>query len=156
GEETRAHLNLYEFLLDGRMPLVQLADADVIFVPPRGYTVRATGLVENDKLFEVPSPIFTVASVAALAKPRAEVTHVRVVRNSGTIKNVEYYPLVQASEVILGNGDELEFTADKRPGTITVRVEGEIFGDQEYVLPYGARLGELIGQIEFTPRSDSA
>lgn len=32
---------------------------------------------------------------------------------------------------------ELQFTADKKPGTITVRVEGEHNSAQEYVLPYG-------------------
>jgi len=48
------------------------------------------------------------------------------------------------------------FTADNRPGTISVRVEGEHLSPQEYVLPYGARFGDLIKKIEFTDRSDSA
>jgi len=52
------------------------------------------------------------------------------------------------------NGDELVFTADKKPGTITVRVEGEHKSVQEYVLPHGARMGELLERIEFTERSD--
>jgi hypothetical protein len=79
---------------------------------------------------------------------------VRVVRNTGTIKNVEYYPLEEAARVRLENGDELDFTADRRPGTITVRVEGEHDSAQEYVLPYGSRIGELIKQVQFTERSD--
>jgi hypothetical protein len=36
-----------------------------------------------------------------------------------------------------------------------VRVEGEHQSAQEYVLPYGARLGELVKKIQFTDRSDS-
>jgi len=79
---------------------------------------------------------------------------VRVVRNTGTIKNVEYYPLEEAARVSLQNGDELAFTADQRPGTITVRVEGEHESVQEYVLPYGSRIGTLIKQVQFTERSD--
>jgi len=76
------------------------------------------------------------------------------VRNTGTVRNTEYYPLTQGGMVSLVNGDEVEFTADKKPGTITVRVEGEHASSQEYVLPYGASLGELLGRIRMTARSD--
>jgi hypothetical protein len=57
--------------------------------------------------------------------------------------------------VELRNGDELVFTADQRPGTITVRVEGEHDSAQEYVLPYGTRMGVLIKKVQFTDRSDA-
>jgi len=80
---------------------------------------------------------------------------VRVIRNTGIVLNTEYYALAKASTVELANGDEIAFTADKRPGTITVRVEGEHISPQEYVLPYGARLGGLIQRIELTERSDA-
>ncbi|RMX02559.1 polysialic acid transporter [Corticibacter populi] len=154
GEQVRATVNLYDFLLSGFMPTVQLANGDVIFVPPRQNVVRVSGLVENAKRFEVSSASPTVAQLIAVAKPFAEATHVRVQRNTGDLRNTEYYPLSQASQVFLQNGDELEFTADKKPGTITVRVEGEHMSPQEYVLPYGSKLGELIGHIHFNDRSE--
>jgi len=156
GDAVRAQVNLYDFLLDGRMPLVQLADGDVIFVPPRYSTVMVSGLVQNAKRFEFQEGTLTVAGLMRFAKPLAQATHVRVVRNTGNIRNVEYYPLAEGAEVPLGNGDELVFTADKKPGTITVRVEGEHQSAQEYVLPYGARLGDLLPRIEFSERSDAA
>lgn len=155
GETVRAEVDLYDFLLEGRMPLVQLADGDVIFVPPRRATVLVDGLVENAKRFEFRDGAFTVDELARLAKPKAQATHVRVVRNSGSIRNVEYYPLAEGAGITLNGGDELVFTADKKPGTITVRVEGEHQSAQEYVLPYGTRLGELLPRIEFSERSDS-
>jgi len=155
GEQLRASLNLYDFLLEGRIPLIQLADGDVIFVPPRQKTVKTLGLAENAKRFEFKTETLPIADLVRLAKPKAQATHVRVVRNTGTIKNVEYYSLTKAISVSVGNGDEVEFTADKKPGTITVRVEGEHQSPQEYVLPYGARLGELMRRIEFSDRSDA-
>lgn len=155
GETVRAEVDLYDFLLEGRMPLVQLADGDVIFVPPRHATVLVDGLVQNAKRFEFREGAFTVDELARLAKPKAQATHVRVVRNSGSIRNVEYYALAEAAGISLSSGDELVFTADKKPGTITVRVEGEHQSAQEYVLPYGTRLGELLPRIEFSERSDS-
>lgn len=156
GEKVRARVNLYDFLLSGQIPTIQLTDGDVIFVTPRQNTVRVSGLAENPKRFEFSGNAQTVADLMKIAKPLAQATHVRVVRNSGTVKNVEYFPLEQASSVQLTNGDELEFTADKKPGTITVRVEGEHQSAQEYVLPYGAKLGDLIGKVELSERSDAA
>lgn len=155
GSLVRASFNLYDFLLDGRMPLIQLAEGDVIFVAPRQNTVLVKGLAENAKRFEFNERSRTVADLVKLAKPRAEATHVRIARNTGTIRNIEYFPLADAPRVKLENGDELDFTADKRPGTITVRVEGEHQSAQEYALPYGARMGDLIRQIQFTDRSDT-
>ncbi len=155
GQQVRERVNLYTFLLEGVMPLVQLADGDVIFVPPRKHMIRAVGLVENPNRFEFAVSRIPLSRLMELAKPWAAATHVRVVRNTGTIRNVEYYPLSQAPDVYLNDGDEVEFVADKKPGTITVRVEGEHLSPQEYVLPYGSRLGDLMQQIQFSNRSDT-
>lgn len=154
--QTRATVNLYDFLLQGSMPMIQLADGDVLFVAPRRNTVKVSGLAENAKRFEFDDNTRTVADLIHLARPRAQATHARVVRNTGTVKNTEYYPLADATRVTLQNGDEIEFTADKKIGTITVRIEGEHQSVQEYVLPYGAKLGDLIKQVQFTERSDTS
>lgn len=154
GQYTRAVFNLYDFLLKGRIPLIQLSDGDVIFVAPRQNTVKVSGLAENAKRFEFNNVARSIATIAEVAKPLAQATHVRVVRNTGTVKNVEYYPLSMAALIDLQNGDEIEFTADKKPGTITVRVEGEHLSVQEYVLPYGSRMSALLNQIQFSERSD--
>lgn len=154
GDKTRATVSLYEFLLEGRMPLIQLADGDVIFVSTRQNTLKVSGLAENARRFEFNDAARTVADLVKVAKPRAQATHVRIVRNTGTVKNTEYYPLADAGRVALQNGDEVEFTADKKPGTITVRIEGEHQSAQEYVMPYGARMGDLIKQIQYSERSD--
>lgn len=155
GNSTRASVSLYDFLLEGRIPLIQLSDGDVIFVGARQNTVKVTGLAENAKQFEFSKPTLTVAELIELAKPSPLATHVRVVRNTGSVKNTEYFPLSDAWIVSLRNGDGLEFTSDKRPGTIAVRVEGEHESVHEYVLPYGTKLGALVSQIQFSERSDS-
>jgi protein involved in polysaccharide export with SLBB domain len=154
GQQVRADLNLYDFLVNGFMPQVQLADGDVIFVTPARSRVTVSGLVDNAKRVEFLDNSRTVADLIALVKPKSAVTHVRIVRNTGALKNVEYVPLNNAGSIALQNGDEIEFTADRRAGTITVRVEGEHQSAQEFVLPYGARMGELLPQIAFTSRSD--
>lgn len=157
GSHLRTSVNLYDFLLKGRMPQVQLADGDVIFVPPRQHSAKVSGLASNAKRFEfatTASP--TVADLALLAKPRAEATHMRITRNTGMVRNVESYPIENALKVAVSNGDEVEFISDKKPGTITVRVEGEHSNPQEYVLPYGSRLSALLAKVEPGPDADTA
>lgn len=154
GTQLRGSANLYDFLLSGSAPMIQLADGDVIFVSPRQNTLKVSGLVENAKRFEFTHNTRTVADLAELAKPIASATHVRVVRNTGAVKNTEYFPLADAARITLQNGDELEFTADKKPGTITVRVEGEHLSAQEYVLPYGSHMSDLLQKIQYSERSE--
>ena len=156
GSQVRGEFNLYDFLLGGRLPGVQLGDGDVIVVQPRKSMFKVLGLAENPKRFEFTGAAIDVTQLVTLARPLPPATHVRVNRMTGTVRNTEYYSLSEARTVRLDNGDEVEFTADKRPGTISVRVEGEHISPQEYVLPYGSRLGELVKRIEFTDRSDAA
>lgn len=151
---VRATVNLYEFLLNGRIPQVQLSDGDVIFIQPRQKTIKVLGLVENAKRFEFASARLGLTDALQMAKAMPQATHVRVVRNTGTVRNVDYIALPQASGITLDNGDEVELVADKKPGTITVRVEGEHQSAQEHVLPYGARFGELMRSIQLTDRSE--
>jgi len=153
GTTLRGRVNLYDFLLDGRLPALQLASGDVIFVPPRQHTVRVRGLAANPKRFEFSGAERTVADFVTLARPQAAATHVRITRNTGTVRHTDYHPLSEAGSVPVANGDELEFTADKKTGTITVRVEGEHDSAQEYVVPYGSRLGEVLSRVRLNQRS---
>jgi len=154
GNKIRKTVNLYDFLLQGKMPLVQLADGDIIFVTPRQNTIMVGGLVENANRFEFAGKSTTAAKIMDLARPLATSTHVRITRSTGTTRNVDYLALKDTRKISLRNGDELAFTADKKPGTIAVRVEGEHQSLQEYVLPHGARLGHVLKKIQFTERSD--
>lgn len=151
---VRATVNLYEFLFNGRIPQVQLSDGDVIFIQPRQKTIKVLGLVENAKRFEFASARLSLSDALQMAKAMPQATHVRVARNTGTVRNVDYIALSQANAITLDNGDEVELVADKKPGTITVRVEGEHQSAQEYVLPYGARFGDLMRNIQLTDRSE--
>ena len=78
GSQLRTSVNLYDFLLRGHMPQVQLADGDVIFVAPRQNTVTVTGLAESAKRFEFSAQKRSVADILKLSKPKASATHVRV------------------------------------------------------------------------------
>jgi len=152
--QVRSTINLYDFLLHGELPMVQFADGDMIFVHSRQHTIVVSGLAENPNRFEFKKKQLKVSDLIELAKPLANVTHIRVTRNTGMVKYIEYFRISKASDVLLNSGDEVEFTSDQKSGTITVRVEGEHESAQEYVLQGGTRLGDLLKMIEFSDRSN--
>jgi protein involved in polysaccharide export with SLBB domain len=151
----RARFNLYDFILTGKIASVQFADGDTIVVGARRSMFKVSGLADNPNRFEFEAAQVPLEQLVRLARPQPAVTNVRVYRNSGVVRHTEYYALSEVSSVSLQNGDEVQFTADKRPGTISVRVQGEHVSPQEYALPYGARVGELIKRIQLTERSDA-
>jgi protein involved in polysaccharide export with SLBB domain len=153
-EVVRSDLNLYDFLLNGRIPLIQLSDGDIIFVGQRQSTVLVNGLAVNSKQFEFAGPAIRLADLISMAKIQPNVTNVRVLRNAGNTTNVDYYPIGQVNDVMVANGDQVVFTADQKPGTITVRVQGETLSPQEYVLPHGAKLGDVMSRIQYSDLSD--
>jgi protein involved in polysaccharide export with SLBB domain len=154
GKTVRKSFNLYEFLLNGILPSLQLADGDTVLVGPRRHTIKVSGLAENPYRFEFSSKTVNSTEVSRLARPLPQVTNVRVVRNQGTVRDVDYFSIDEFPGLKLYDGDEVVFTADKRPGTISVRVEGEQSGRQEFVLPYGTSLGTVLAQVAFNERSD--
>src|SRR3546814_4019271 len=70
------------------MPQIQLSDGDVIFVGPRESTIKVSGLAENAKRFEFSGGQMPMSELIALSKPLALVTHARVIRTTGVIRNV--------------------------------------------------------------------
>lgn len=140
-------INLYDFILSGSMPQFQLADGDTIVVTPVKSQAAVSGEVQNNNLFEFDGPSIGAAELLAIARPQPHATHFRINRNNRSKTEVEYLPLERASEVTVFKGDVLEIMSDKTKGTISVRVEGEHNSPQEFVLPYGARLGDLLAKV---------
>ncbi|WP_417464611.1 polysaccharide biosynthesis/export family protein [Kordiimonas sp.] len=147
-------VNLYEFILEGRLPSMQLFDGDTLLVKSVQSQVGVLGLVQNPFVFEFDHDRVSMAEVLELAHPTSKATHIRVHRNNRRKEEVDYYSLDAVDGLFVEAGDVVEATSDKLPGTIAVRVEGEHLSRQEYILPYGARLSELLEQIKFSPDAE--
>ena len=142
-------VNLYDFVLKGQLPVFQIADGDTIVVNQVGSQAGVFGDVQNPFLYEFSGSATTVGALLDMARPLPQATHVRISRNSRVKREVEYLPIADARPVSLMGGDVIDVTSDKIPGTISVRVEGEHTSAQEFVLPYGASLGDLLERVRF-------
>ena len=154
--ELRGRIDLYRFLLEGRIEPLQLQDGDTLLVAPRRASVKVSGEAANACAFEFDGPRLHGAALMALARPRPGATHMAVVRQRGPERRSEYHPLAEAGAVLLDDGDEVSFTADRMPGTILVRIEGAHRGERTVVLPYGARLSDALARLRPAPLADLA
>lgn len=153
GGIVRKHFNLYDFLLNGVIDQLQLADGDVVVVGPREHVFSVRGEVYNAYDFEFGAPIISLQQALAIARPKPGATHVSIVRRQGSKKTTEYYPIADATNVKLNDGDQLVVTADRYAGTIQVRVEGAHSGEHALVLPYGATMAQVLAQVRANPLS---
>ncbi|WP_262689742.1 polysaccharide biosynthesis/export family protein [Kordiimonas aestuarii] len=153
GEVVKS-FNLYDFIFEGRLPAQQLFDGDTILVKSVKAQVGVLGLVQNPFVFEFSESPVSAHKILEMARPTSRATHVRVHRNNRIKEEVEYYSLGKLDDVIVEAGDVIEATSDKMPGTIAVRVEGEHQSRQEYILPYGAKLSDVLAKIEFSPNAE--
>ncbi|WP_417462894.1 polysaccharide biosynthesis/export family protein [Kordiimonas sp.] len=147
-------INLYDFILEGRLPSMQLFDGDTLLVKNVQSQIGVLGLVQNPFVFEFDRDRVNLTDVLELAHPTSKATHIRIHRNNRRKEEVDYYSLEAVDGLFVEAGDVVEATSDKLPGTIAVRVEGEHLSRQEYILPYGARLSELLEQIKFSPDAE--
>lgn len=146
--QVAQRINLYDFLIMGRLSPFSFKDGDVINVAPQKQTFAISGRVQNEYVFEFGVNDLTISDVLAVANPLADATNVSITRASGKAKTAEYYALGEAQNIPVQNGDTLVVTSDRHVGTIAVQVTGAHEGNGAVVLPYGARLKDVIAQLE--------
>lgn len=153
GTKTRAHVNLYDFLLNGSLGLSQFAEGDTIVVGPRQHTFGVEGDVFNGYDFEFAEGSIPVAEALKWARPRPGATHVTLIRQQGAMKQSEYFPIGNAGGRTLYDGDRLVVSSDRYEGTIQVRIEGAHSGEHAMVLPYGASMRQVLAKLRLNAMS---
>lgn len=144
-------VNLYDFLLAGKLQPFAFQDGDVITVAPQKKTFSVDGQVQNAYTFEFNVSDLTIGDVLSVANPAANATNVSITRSAGRAQTAEYYSLAEAQNVPVYNGDQLVVTSDRYAGTIAVQVKGAHTGNGAMILPYGARLKDIVPQLQPSP-----
>lgn len=154
GSKVLARVNLYDFLLNGDLPLMQFHDGDTIVVGPKRSTAEVSGLVKHGVNFEFDDRI-QLSALLALAGVDQQATHVQVTRNQTPERESDYLPLsADLDSIWIVSGDEVSVFADRKIGSIIARVEGEYQGLSQYALQYDSYLSDLLDRVEPTERSN--
>lgn len=141
-------VNLYEFLINGILDPFVFRDGDVITVAPQRQTYTVSGEVQNPYTFEFAGSDLNIGDVLMLANPAADATNISITRSAGRAQKSEYYALSQANRVPVKNGDKMVVTSDRYAGTMAIQVKGAHTGNGAVILPYGARLKDVIPQLQ--------
>ena len=146
--QTVQQVDLYDFLLQGQIRPFSFRDGDVIVVGQRTHTFNVSGEVYNQNDFEFNSPSISLAQALSFAKLKPGATNVSIQRRQGSEYRSEYHSLNNAYNVMIEDGDVVTVTADRYAGTIQVRVDGAHNGAHAIVLPYGAKLSDVLTQLQ--------
>lgn len=151
GGKTVATIDLYDFLREGRMPVLQFRDGDTILVGVRGTTITVSGDVANAAKFELDTVRGTGAQIIDLAQLAPSVSYAGV---SGIRNNTPYsvyLSLAEFSALSVEDGDTVTFRADQHDSSIVVAVEGAHLGPSWFAVPRDTHLQQLLDHIEVDP-----
>lgn len=149
-------IDLYDFMLDGRMEMFAFRTGDVILIESVGAYVSASGEVLRPYRFESKDERFTLSNLASLSGSKPTATNAIV--KSYTLNNklsVKSYPQKTFDKVMLNSGDNVEFLPDHTAAMVQVSIEGEHDGLHTLVVPKGTTLAKLREMIRFNAQSNT-
>jgi protein involved in polysaccharide export with SLBB domain len=152
GSKTITHFDLYDLLLHGdKSKDVALATGDVIFIPPVGPQVAATGSVNNPAIYELrdETNVCQVLQLAGGATNVAAGSTVRLERiYQHEMRSVEDVSLPGCGQQPVRDGDILSLTSiiDRFRDAVTLR--GNVANPGRYVWHQGMRISDLIPNKE--------
>jgi protein involved in polysaccharide export with SLBB domain len=159
-------IDLYQFLLQGKMPALQLQDGDVIFVGAKGGEVIIEGEVGFQGRFEVLGDNIKLKHVLAASVAHEKATHVTIIspmESTSSTKDSTENRIVEAKQYSIENIEHLSLPAGAiikvssqvRANSISISLIGEHKSAQEMVLPWGASLADLLKTVEMTTLSNT-
>jgi protein involved in polysaccharide export with SLBB domain len=148
--------DLYDFLTTGELPLLPLQEGDVIFVGAKSGEITIEGDVGFAGKFEVKQTSTLLIDILTAVAIKENATHVTVVDSQGTEGDAKQYAINDLVNARVTPGSFIKVSSQIRAKSISVEVIGEHNSKQEFVIPWGATLSELITQIEFTSLSNKA
>ncbi|UPY37388.1 polysaccharide biosynthesis/export family protein [Sediminicoccus sp. KRV36] len=151
GGRTAAAVDLYRFLLDGRLPPLRLQEGDTILVGRQRALVGADGAVRNNFLFEVPGQIMTGRELIEYARPLPSATNAIIQGSRDGRPFSRYATLSEMQNVRLGDQDIVTFITDRPAQTVRVMVEGSRIGPSVLVMDRDAQLCNALDYIEVDP-----
>jgi protein involved in polysaccharide export with SLBB domain len=146
-----ASVDLYRFLLDGRLPVLRMQDGDTVLVGRQRALVGATGAVRNNFLFEVPGRVMSGQELVQYARPLPAATNAVIQGSRDGRPFSRYVTLRDFQRTTLTDQDTVTFITDSPAPTIRVTVEGSRIGPSVLVADREATLCQALDYIAVDP-----
>ncbi|RVT99358.1 polysialic acid transport protein KpsD [Rhodovarius crocodyli] len=146
-----ASVDLYNFLIEGRLPALRLQEGDTIVVGRQRALVGADGAVRNNFLFEVPGRAMTGRELVEYSRPLPAATNAVIQGSRGGRPFSRYVTLGELSSAQLGDQDTVSFITDAPARTIRVTIEGSRIGPSVLVADRDTQLCTLLDYVAVDP-----
>lgn len=148
-------IDLYRFLVDGKMEVFQFKMGDVVVVKSLMHTIDVRGDVKRPYRFEFPMDAIPFKTLSQLTGPNPSATNIVISSwgNNNTMSS-KLLTMKEAQEITLEDGNTVEFIPDHTAQTVSVTVSGEHQNLHTLVLPKGSTLKDLLNQISYSSLSD--
>lgn len=147
-----AEIDLYDFILRGKLENPQFKDGDTILVEKRGPVVELKGNVASPALIEFRDPSLSGADALQVIPMAARATEVTI---EGIRERVPFNRTMSVDafhDFRLRDGDSITLRDDGRSGTILVSLEGEFEGPSLISVRRGSRLLDVLNYVPVNRR----
>lgn len=149
------NIDLYAFLLSGKMDLFAFRSGDVILIGNVGPYASVSGDVQKPYRFELGYDIQTLADIAKISgiKPTASNAVVKSYMKENKLE-VSSYNVTDFTKVNIKSGDEISFSPDYTARNISITVDGEHSGLHALVVKKGTTLTDALKLIKTNDQSN--
>ena len=150
-------IDLYRFLLNGKMELFQFHMGDVIVVEPVQSYIDVTGDVKRPYRYELIRPSISIRELLQVVLPNPTTTNFTV--STWRVDNkqeVAIYSIKDNLDFRVKAGQSVHFMQDHNAQSIEIKVAGEHEGLHNLVVKKGTSLQEVFEQLHFSKFSDPA
>jgi protein involved in polysaccharide export with SLBB domain len=151
GGRTALRVDLYPFLLNGRLPSIQFQEGDTIVVAKQGALVSVDGAIRNNFLFEVPGRNMSGEELVQLAAPLPSATNVVVRGTRNGQPWSRYITVAEMRRLSLLDQDVASFITDAPAQTIRVTIEGSRIGPSVLIADRDIGLCQLLDHVAVDP-----
>jgi protein involved in polysaccharide export with SLBB domain len=148
------NIDLYQFLLYGKIDLFQFQNGDVVLVNPVRNFIEVEGDINRPYVFELLDEYASVQDVMQFILPKPTTNSFMLTLWEGKQETSKQYTLEEARNVQLKNGAKLKFYSDYYVNSIEIRIEGEHRGAKNISVQKGTTLYDVMSQVKFTPLSE--
>ncbi len=146
-----ATVDLYAFLIDGRLPNIRLQEGDTIVVGRQRALVGADGAVRNNFLFEVPGRAMTGREIVEYARPLPAATNAVIQGTRDGRPFSRYVTMQELQTATMSDQDTVTFITDAPARTIRVTIEGSRIGPSVLVADRDTQLCNLLDYVAVDP-----
>lgn len=152
-----AKVDLYDFLLNGYIPYLQLHQGDSILVRPMLPKVSIQGDIRVPGFYEVGTDKegFSLLQIIRIAGLMPRATDVLILDNRGTSPKKEYLSLNQITDKTkVYGGEEIYVSSDQDESQVRVNLKGSVVGPRQLILPKGTSLDTVVHKLKLNPEGN--